>query len=47
MVKAKPAAAPASWTQFYIGGGIGLNVETGSTTLTSIPPGGLLDNQRT
>lgn len=32
---ARPAPAPASWTQFYVGGGIGLNAETGKTNLAA------------
>ena len=38
LVKAKPLPVAASWTQFYVGGGIGLNVETGTTTVVVPPP---------
>jgi outer membrane immunogenic protein len=40
LVKAKPLPAPASWTQFYVGGGIGLNVQTGTSVFAGTGPGG-------
>jgi outer membrane immunogenic protein len=34
-VKASAPARPASWTQFYLGGGIGINAQTGRTLVTA------------
>ncbi len=42
LVKAKPLPPPASWTQFYIGGGIGLNLQTGNTSVPLPPPSSTL-----
>jgi outer membrane immunogenic protein len=35
LVKAQAQSAPASWTQFYLGGGIGLNAQTGRSLVTA------------
>jgi outer membrane immunogenic protein len=34
-VKAQAQPAPASWTQFYLGGGIGINAQTGRSLVTA------------